>query len=477
MTVQAAAPLARVALARSPGRMLGPALVALLVGAAALGLGAVLVAQVGLGAPVIALLVGGGLAFAIGLWLAARVLSLRLLIEPGYLHLRGLGTDRRFKLARGKLARVPTAGPRKVGLRVRLGSLGWTVGQTTLPSGERVHVVRLGATPSVILVPTEQGRVALAVASEAAFVDALVEAARIRAAQPPAPEPIVPVAPAAEPASAASVAAAVSPAPASLTDMPVPPPTAALSAGSAVAGSPTLAPATPFRFPRESEPYRAARPLTGIERMWLEDKLARERRAALAGAREEHAAASFTASVAALTPAGGRVVPTTPAPVVEATGAAAPYAVPATAALASTPTLAAPAAVAASTVAASAVAASSVAARAASAAALPTVIPRRRPLRRPLARRAAWPELPPNVILVATPLVGALASWLLAVILGDAPGASGMDPVAAALLLCGPIAGLAVFLAYNRWPRLAGLSSVSAMIALLLVARALIGSA
>jgi hypothetical protein len=52
-----------------------------------------------------------------------------------------------------------------------------------------------------------------------------------------------------------------------------------------------------------------------------------------------------------------------------------------------------------------------------------------------------------------------------------------MDPIAAALLLCGPVAALAVFLAYSRWPRLAGLSSVSAMLALLLVARALIGSA
>lgn len=469
MTAQAAAPLARVPLARSPVRMLAPAFVALLVGAAALGVGAVLVAQVGLGAPVIALLVGGGVAFAIGLWLAARVLSLRLLIEPGYLHLRGLGTDRRFKLARGKLARVPTAGPRKVGLPVRLGSLGWTVGQAALPSGERVHVIRLGATPSVILVPTEQGRVALAVASEAAFVDALVAAASIRAQQPQ----VAPVAPttfmAPGPAPVAVVPAAVVPTPAALTDMPVPPPTAALSAGSAVAGSPTLAPATPFRFPREAEPHRA-RPLTGIERMWLEDKLARERRAALAGAREEQAAASFTASVASLTPAGGRVVPMIPAPAAEASAAASTYAAPDAAALAPTPTLAPPTAVAAS-----AVAASTVAASATSAAALPTVIPRRRPVRRPMARRVAWPELPPNVVLVATPLVGALASWLLAVVLGDTPGASGMDPVAAALLLCGPIAGLAIFLAYRRWPRLAGLSSVSAMIALLLVARALIG--
>jgi hypothetical protein len=37
------------------------------------------------------------------------------------------------------------------------------------------------------------------------------------------------------------------------------------------------------------------------------------------------------------------------------------------------------------------------------------------------------------------------------------------------------VAALAVYLAYSRWPRLAGLSSVSAMLALLLVARALIG--
>ena len=458
MTVQAA-PLARVALARSPMRMLGPAFVALLVGAAALGVGAVLAAQVGLGAPAVALLVGGGVAFAIGLWLAARVLSLRLLIEPGYLHLRGLGTDRRFKLARGKLARVPTAGPHKVGLRVRLGSLGWTVGRAKLPSGEQVHVIRLGQTPSAILVPTEQGRVALAVASEAAFVDALVEAARIRAEQRTQPTQPATVTPVDAMAATPPAPAAVVPAPAALTDMPVPPPTAALAAGSAVAGSPTLAPATPFRLPAEPEPHRA-RPLTGIERMWLEDKLARERRAALAGAREEHAAASFTASVAALTPAGGRVVPMIPAPATEASAAASTYVTPA-AALA--PAMAAPATVAASTVAAPA------------AAALPTAIPRRRPVRRPMARRITWPELPPNVVLVATPLVGAMASWLLAVVLGAAPGASGMDPVAAALLLCGPIAGLAIFLAYRRWPRLAGLSSVSAMIALLLVARALIG--
>ena len=462
MAIAAAAPLARVALARSPVRMLAPATVVLLIGAAVLALGAVVGALMGDGPPSIALLVGGAVAIAIGLWLGARVMTLRLLIEPGYLHLRGLGTDRRFQLARGQLRRLPTAGPAKVSLAVRLGSLGWTVGRAKLPSGERVHVIRLGATPSVILVPTEQGRVALAVASEANFVDALVAAARTRAERPPvAPAAALPVATVAAAALPAALEA-IRPAAAMLADMPVPPPTAALSTRSAVAARPAPSPAIPPRAPRP-EPSRA-RPLTGIERMWLEDRLARERRAALAGAREEQAAASFTASVAALTPAGARVVPTAPAPppAVPAAAVSTPVAsaMAAASALAAAPTLAtAPAAAAAS---------------ATSAAALPTVIPRRRP-RRPMARRVTWPEVPPGVVLVTAPLLGALVSWLLAVVLGAAPGSPGTDPMTAALLLCGPVGALAVYLAYSRWPRLAGLSSVSAMVALLLVARALIG--
>ena len=43
---------------------------------------------------------------------------------------------------------------------------------------------------------------------------------------------------------------------------------------------------------------------------------------------------------------------------------------------------------------------------------------------------------------------------------------AGLDPIGAALLLCGPIALLAVLLARRRWPRLAGLSSMAAVIAL-----------
>jgi hypothetical protein len=92
-----------------------------------------------------------------------------------------------------------------------------------------------------------------------------------------------------------------------------------------------------------------------------------------------------------------------------------------------------------------------------------------------MARRLTRPDLTPGLVLIGTPLVGALFSWLLALITGAAPGQSGLDPLAAALLLCGPVAALAIFLAHSRWPRLAGLSSVAAMVALLLVTRAVIG--
>ncbi len=65
--------------------------------------------------------------------------------------------------------------------------------------------------------------------------------------------------------------------------------------------------------------------------------------------------------------------------------------------------------------------------------------------------------------------------WALAVFVGSRPAAAGLDPIGAALLLCGPIAVLAAWLARSRWPRLAGLTSIAAVISLALVARALIG--
>ncbi|MEX1278100.1 MAG: hypothetical protein WEI16_03480, partial [Chloroflexota bacterium] len=157
MSVSAtAAPLARVALARDPRRMLAAPALLVLLGTAIAALGAI----VG-GALLIGLVAAGGAVIAIGLWLAIRILSLRLVVEPDYLHLRGVGTDRRYHLVRGDMNRLATAGPRKVNLRVRLGSLGGAVGRAALADGESVEVIRLAATATVILVPTERGRVAV----------------------------------------------------------------------------------------------------------------------------------------------------------------------------------------------------------------------------------------------------------------------------------------------------------------------------
>jgi len=439
-----AAPLARVALARDPRRMLAAPAVLVLLGAATATLGPIV------GGPLLVGLVAvGGAVIGIGLWLAIRILSLRLVVEPDYLHLKGVGTDRRYHLVRGDMNRLATAGPRKVSLRVRLGSLGWAVGRTALAAGESVEVIRLAATPSVILVPTERGRVAVAVASEADFVDALRAAAHTRAERriSAAGAPLATPAPAVQPAPALQPAPAFPPAP-------------------AFRGAPTFepmpAPQPPPAFGRPTQP----RPLTGIERMWLEDRLARGRRAAITGARDEQAAASFTASVAALTPAGATVVQSVAAP------AAAPAAAVASAAVVS-------AAVASTVVpAVSAIPAAATAGATATPSApprtFPRVIPRRRPSRT-MARRVARPDLTPGLVLIGTPLVGALFSWLLALVTGATPGQAGLDPLAAALLLCGPVAALAIFLAHSRWPRLAGLSSVAAILALLLVTRSVIG--
>jgi len=450
-----AAPLARVALARDPRRMLAAPALLVLLGAATAALGPI----VG-GAVLFGLVAVGGAVIAIGLWLAIRILSLRLMVEPDYLHLRGVGTDRRYHLVRGDMNRLATAGPRKVNLRVRLGSLGWAVGRTALAAGESVEVIRLAATPSVILVPTERGRVAVAVASEADFVDALRAAAHTRAERriSAAGAPLAIPAPAGQPAPALRPAPALQPAP-------------AFPSAPALRGAPTFepmpAPQPPPAFERPTQP----RPLTGIERMWLEDRLARERRAAITGARDEQAATSFTASVAALTPAGATVVPSIPAP--------APIPVP-TAAVASAAVVSAAVAstvvpaVSAIPAAATAAAADAAATPSAPSRTFPRVIPRRRPSRT-MARRVARPDLTPGLVLIGTPLVGALFSWLLALVTGARPGQAGLDPLAAALLLCGPVAALAIFLAHSRWPRLAGLSSVAAILALLLVTRSVIG--
>jgi len=402
--------VAEITLARNPARVLAlPALI-VAVGVAVGVAGLVVIGQL----PGLAMAVLGGLIALTGAAIGLRAMTVQLFVEVDYLHLKALGLDRRYHLAPGQLSRLATSGPRRVKLGPRLAGVTGITARAQLSAGERVEVIRFGSTPSVVLVPTERGRVAVAAKSESELVEALMVASHTRAMRPAvAPAPVVTAAAAAPVAAAPVVAAPVVAAPvpaATIVESPAP-----------------------------------ARPLTGIERMWLEERLAQERRAALTGAREEQAAASMSAASAALTPARVSPVPLPP-PVAAVAAVAIPRAAPA-------PTPPMPTA----------------------AVVIPRVVrPRRRPAR-PQARRVVAPALAPNLLLIAAPLLGALAIWIASVVILPPPQDAGLDPLGAALLLSGPVAVLAIWMAQSRWPRLAGLTSASALVALLLVGRALIG--
>ncbi|HEY7451905.1 MAG TPA: hypothetical protein VIA02_05225 [Candidatus Limnocylindria bacterium] len=446
MTVSAtAAPGGTVTLARDRRTTMGPGLLVLL-GLVVIGLGVAAGVLLGPGVPMAVLLLIGAVLAVVGGWVILRIRSLRLRVEPDYLHLTGMGVDRRYHLAKGSLARVASAG---LARRRRPSLLGSAVGPATL-GDETVELIRLGATPSVILVPTEQGRVALAAAAEDELVQTLMAAARTRAERAP-------------------VAATVISAPAAVTPAAVAP----------AAMAPAAPPPPP---PPPVQPESPARPLTGIERMALEERMAEERRAALTGARTEQAAASLATAAALSPPAPPSVfVPPAPPPVIAPApeppptaetgspevaalfGEAAPAVAPAPA-LAPAPAVAAPPPLAP---AATATPATSAPSR--------ISLPRGLPRRRPMATRVERPIFTVDLAVLAAPLVGAGAVWFLAAATEAIPSDQGLDPIGAALLLSGPVAMLAVFLARSRWPRLAGLTSVSALIALALVARALIG--
>ena len=65
-------------------------------------------------------------------------------------------------------------------IRTRFGFLGWAYGRAILRGEEPISIVRLAPTPTVILVPTDHGRLAIAAASEPELLEALGAAARVQ---------------------------------------------------------------------------------------------------------------------------------------------------------------------------------------------------------------------------------------------------------------------------------------------------------
>lgn len=239
-------PIARLRLARSPIRLLAAPFVFTSAGAAAVAGGWMLGGIGGVG-----LAAAGSLAVASALFLGLFVFSVSVAIEPGMVHLRWLTGERRYALVRGSLTRVTVRGADSVTLRARFGALGWSLGRALLRGQEQIDVVQLAATATMIVIPTDLGRLAIAAASETELIEALGTAARMQQ----------------------RMEAAIA------------------------ARSPVTAVVPAVRVPAPPQ-----RPLTGIERALLEERLAAERAAAAASAASERLAAAALARADASTP-------------------------------------------------------------------------------------------------------------------------------------------------------------------------------
>lgn len=251
--------IARVRLARSLPRLLALPLLPLLLGAAALAAGFLVVT----GPAAIALLVGGGLLVLAGLATALVLLSVGLDVEESAVRVGWIGGGRVYHLSPGPVTRVRLVGPNASRLRILSGVFGWGLGRAVLRGEERIHVVRLARTPTAILVPTDRGRLAIAPASDDDLLEALSRAAHARQrSERQAGD-------GAEPDDRA-------------TDALAPAPTDAAPPDVEARVAPEVAPT-----------------LTGIERALLEERMAEERAAAeLAAARMASEAESGTAEVA-----------------------------------------------------------------------------------------------------------------------------------------------------------------------------------
>jgi hypothetical protein len=371
-------PLARVPLARSVPRLLLAPAVALVVALLAIGVGVWVGGWAG-----IALTAAGLLVVALAALLLVRLLTLSLEIDVGAVRLRWLTGSREYVLARGAVTRVRVRGADAVPLRTSLAFLGWSLGSGRL-RGERIRLVRLAPTDTLILVPIAEGRLAIAAASENELVAALSGAARVQQ----------------------RLEAVASRERRYVLRQPE-------IGQSAAAPPPQLRQRPPALG---DEPPRF---MTGIERVELEERLAAQRAAAIAAAEAERRAAEQAAAAAVkpevATPAGTR--------------------------------------------------------------------PRRRPRLADRPRVATASFSRPTWLssarvgiglLVGLPLLGAGTLWLVAALTGQLQ-ADGARLIVLALALAGPAGTLGALLARMWWPRLAPLVTSSALLALVLIGRNLIG--
>ena len=380
-------PIAPIPLARSTGRILIVPTILLVAGLVATAGGIVRGDAWGIGLVAAGLLVA---VLSVAMWL--MLMTVRLDVEVATLRVRRLGGETRYTLVRGPVTRVPLRGPDAARLRPGFGALGWGLGRARLRGTEPIELVRMAPTDTMILVPTDLGRVGIAPASEEQLLNALAAAARIQHRLDEVAERAKAFAP-----------------------MPAVPP----------------AEPVPQRAPEaEGERPAGTRVLTGIERAILEERLAAQRAAALEAAESERQAAADSARMAAFVTADAAAAPAPP-----------------TSRPARSP-----------------------------ARALPSVRVPRPSIAVTRPQLTVSGERLRDFALLALPALAAVAVWFLATTQQrlDLPQAQ-LRPVAAALLATGPAAALAGIAARIWFPRLLGLVTITSLIGVALVARALLG--
>ncbi len=120
--------------------------------------------------------------------LSLHVLSVRLELRPGEVHLASALVRRRYVLDRGPVTRMRVP-PRKGIFGTQLGGFGIEIGLGRAPSQESVQVMRLAPVDSLIVIPSRPVRLAVVPLSERRLLHALGfiaanvehEAARIEA--------------------------------------------------------------------------------------------------------------------------------------------------------------------------------------------------------------------------------------------------------------------------------------------------------
>ena len=456
--------IAPIPLARANGRMLVVPMLLLVAGGVAVLAGVSVGGLIG-----IALVAAGLVVAALSLYLAAMLITVRLDVEVATLRLRWLGGERRYTLVRGPVTRVTLQGSEAARLRPGFGALGWAVGRAKLRGHETIDIVRLAPTASMILVPTDRGRLGIAPSSEQHLLTALSAAARIQQRLDEV----------AERARA-------------FMDLPA----------AAGAAAPAPRPVEPAARPPE-----ARRMLTGIERQLLEERLAAERAAALERAETERQAGRAAAEAATLAAPVVDAVPLAPparerrravwhrpawlarrraaAPALDDVAAATAPIVAAEAAPAALPILASeperpaePEVVAVAAVAEPIPVAEPVSAMAEpipaveATATLAEAVEQPKGASRLRVRDGQWLAFG----LALTPVIGAGAIWLIASSRGElALSVEDLRPIALALLAIGPVGALAALAARAWYPRLQGLVTLTALTGLVLVGRVLLG--